>query len=139
MEPHDGLVASIASVFAGEPVAFAYVFGSVARGEAGHDSDVDVAIHFDAGMTAEERFARVLRLGVELERVLHRDVDVVDLETVPLRIAGRILTERRVVLGLERADRVRYESETFRRYVDFEHHARELDAELLRAMSAGER
>jgi uncharacterized protein len=139
MESLDELVTSIASVLADEPVAFAYVFGSVARGEARPGSDVDVAVHFQPGTEAHTRFTRSLSIGVELERALGRQVDVVDLEAAPLRLAGRILTERVVVVGLDRPERVRYESETFRRYVDFEHHARELDAAFLRAMAAGER
>lgn len=135
----DDLTTTIASVIADEPVAFAYVFGSVARGDARPDSDVDVAVHFEPGVSAQERFRRTLGIGVELERAMGRAVDVVDLEEVPLRLAGRILRERVVVIGMELPARVRYESETFRRYVDFEHHARELDAELLRATASGER
>ena len=69
-------------------------------------SDVDVALHFGPGVAAGERFDRALRIGVELERALGRDVDLVDLEDAPLRLVGRILTERVVVTGLQRPERV---------------------------------
>jgi predicted nucleotidyltransferase len=39
----EDLTDTIASVLADEAVAFAYVFGSVARGDEGPGSDVDVA------------------------------------------------------------------------------------------------
>lgn len=100
---------------------------------------MDVAVHFEPGLEVGDRFALQLRIGVELERVLGREVDLVDLEAAPLRLAGRILTERVVVFGLERPERVRYETGLFPRYVDFQHHARPMDAELLAAMAAGER
>lgn len=133
------LTRRIGAVLADQPIAFAYVFGSVARGDAVADSDVDVAVHFEPGLSASDRFARRLRIGVELEQSLELGVDVVDLEDAPLRLAGRILTERVVVTGLERPERVRFETELFRRYIDFEHHARQLDAEMLAAMAAGDR
>jgi uncharacterized protein len=139
MDDVEGRLERIRAVLAAHPIAFAYVFGSVARGEARPDSDLDVALHFEPSTAADERFDRLLRVGVELENALGREVDVVDLEQVPLRLLGRILRERVVVLGLDRPERVRFESETFRRAVDFELHARALDAALLEATAAGER
>lgn len=102
-------------------------------------SDVDVAVRFAPGTGAHERFERALRLGVELERALRRPVDVVDLDEAPLGLAGRILTERRVVTGLDSPERVHYETALYRPYIDFEHHARELDAEILAATARGHR
>ena len=118
---------------------FAYLFGSVARELDRSDSDVDVAVHFEPDLDAGERFEQALRLGVELERALGREVDAVNLADAPLRLAGRILTERVVIVGMERPERVRYETELFRRYIDAEYHARRLDAELLSAMADGRR
>ena len=126
-------------VIAGFPVVFVYLFGSVARELDQSDSDVDVAVYFEPGFDAKQRFEHASRLGVELERALGREVDVVDLEEGPLRLAGRILTERVVIVGMERPERVRYETELFRRYIDVEYHARRLDAELLSATADGRR
>ena len=100
---------------------------------------MDVAVRFADGLEKGDRFARRLRIGVELERELAREVDVIDLEDAPLRLAGRILTERIVVSGLASPERVRYETNLFPRYIDFERHARELDSQLLEAMAAGDR
>lgn len=89
----------IAAVLADEPVAFAYLFGSVARGGQRPDSDIDVAVHFEPALPAKERFERGLRLGGRLEIELGQQVDLVDLEEAPLRLAGRILQERVVISG----------------------------------------
>lgn len=61
-------------------------------------------------------------------------MDLVDLAEAPLRLAGRILQEGVVITGRARPERVRYETDLFKRYVDFMHHARQLDVELLAAM-----
>jgi uncharacterized protein len=135
----DALVSRVAEVVTRHPVAFSYLFGSVARGDDRPDSDIDVAVHFAQGMDAATRFQRCLRLGGELEVALKRAVDVVDLEEAPLRLAGRILTERVVVTGRERVDRVRWETAIYRPYVDVEYHAREMDRLVLRAMAEGRR
>jgi predicted nucleotidyltransferase len=129
----------IAEVMARHPVAYAYLFGSVARGEDRPDSDVDVAVRFEPGLTASERFSLLLRIGTELEVALHRPVDVVDLAEANLRLAGRIITERVVVTGMDRPERVRFEVDLLPRYLDFEYHARRLDQLLLQAMADGER
>jgi uncharacterized protein len=135
----DELPFRIAEIVARHPVAFSYLFGSVARGEDRPESDVDVAVHFEPGMDAATRFDRALRLGGELEVALKRAVDVVDLEEAPLRLAGRILTERVVVTGHQRVDRVRWETAIYRPYVDVEYHARQMDRLVLRAMAEGRR
>lgn len=137
--PEGQLQRTLASVLAEHPIGFSYLFGSVARGEDRDGSDVDVAVHFHPGMPADERLDATLRLGGELERRLRREVDVVDLEDAPLRLQGRILTERIILTGHQSAVRVRFETEVFPRYIDADHHARRLDAEVLAETAAGRR
>lgn len=118
---------------------FAYLFGSRARGDERPDSDVDVAIYLDERLDADERFRLHLRIGADLERAVGGQVDLIVLNDAPLRLAGRIITERSTVLGHDEPRRVRYEVDLFPQYVDFEHHARQLDRELLEAMAEGRR
>jgi uncharacterized protein len=133
------LLSRIAEVVSRYPVAFSYLFGSVARGEDRPDSDLDVALHFEPDTDAATRFQHCLRLGGDLEVALKREVDVVDLEEAPLRLAGRILTERVVITGHDRVERVRWETAIYRPYVDVEYHAREMDRLVLQAMAEGRR
>jgi len=65
------------------------VFGSVARGEADRDSDVDFLVDLEPGRT-------LLDLGgllMDLKQLLHRDVDVVTEKGLRPRIRHRVLSE----------------------------------------------
>jgi predicted nucleotidyltransferase len=55
------------------------IFGSVARGDAGEQSDVDILVKLDSSSLKGMRYFGVLeQLQEELEEVLHCPVDVVD-------------------------------------------------------------
>lgn len=82
-------------------VALAVVFGSVARGEAGPGSDVDLAIRGDA-----DRFA----LAAELSRALGREVDVVPLDTDDLVLLAEIVRDGRRVVEREPGAFARFRS-----------------------------
>jgi uncharacterized protein len=129
----------VGDLVADRGVVFSYVFGSFARGDDRPDSDLDLAVVFPVGTSSEERFDRALRLGVELERRLGTSVDLIDLAEAPLRLQGRILTERVVLTGLDAPERVRLETSVFPRYIDADHHARRLDDEVIVATAAGRR
>lgn len=139
MEEFESLRGRIVPVLEAQPVAFAYLFGSRARHDAQPDSDVDVAVRFDEELDVSQRFAAALRLGVALEAAAGCPVDVVDLDSAPLRLVGRILSERIVLLGADAPGRVAFETHQFKLAVDFEHHAAELDRQLLAAMARGGR
>jgi uncharacterized protein len=139
MDDLERTVEQIRAVLADEPVRFSYVFGSLTRGTATATSDVDVALSFEQSSSPQQRHTLALHLGAALELALARPVDVVDLAEAPLRLAGRILTERVVVTGLDSPERVVYETDLFPRYLDFEYHARRLDAALLAATASGDR
>jgi len=65
------------------------IFGSVARGEAGPDSDVDFLVEMEPGRT-------LLDMGgllMDLREVLGRDVDVVTERSLNPRIRERVLKE----------------------------------------------
>ena len=65
------------------------VFGSVARGEARRESDVDFLVDMEAGRT-------LLDMGgllMDLRELLGRDVDVITERGLKARIRDRVLTE----------------------------------------------
>lgn len=66
------------------------LFGSVARGDARSDSDIDVLLEFAPGEKSFDRFMQVADL---LERVLDHKVDVVTLEALSPFVGPRILAE----------------------------------------------
>ncbi len=56
-----------------QPVTRAYLFGSQARGEATPDSDVDVLVELEAGVSIFE----FVRIKLDLEDLLNKTVDLV--------------------------------------------------------------
>jgi predicted nucleotidyltransferase len=63
-----------------------YVFGSVARGDAQQDSDVDLLIDFEPGITLVE----LAQLKHELESILERNVDIVSSMSLPESLKTQI-------------------------------------------------
>jgi uncharacterized protein len=65
------------------------VFGSVARGEARADSDVDLLVELSPGRSLLDHAA----LQIELEELLGRKVDVVTEQGLKTRVRDRVLRE----------------------------------------------
>jgi uncharacterized protein len=80
-------LACLARHHAGNP----RVFGSVARGEEGPDSDVDLLVT----LPRESFSFEVVRLGLELEALLHRRVDLVTEDELHPALRERVLAEAR--------------------------------------------
>jgi predicted nucleotidyltransferase len=73
----------------------AMMFGSVARGEARANSDVDVAVLADHTLSADER----IRLVESIAQATGRAVDLVDLTTAGPPLLGEILRDGIRLLG----------------------------------------
>jgi predicted nucleotidyltransferase len=71
------------------------VFGSVARGEARPDSDVDILVQFVPGLKTYERF---LALSELLETNLGRPIELVTTEALSPFIGSHILAEAQDVI-----------------------------------------
>lgn len=71
------------------------LFGSVARGEARVDSDVDVLVQFSPGAKTYDRFLALTEL---LESRLGRTVELVTIEALSPFLGPRILAEAQNVL-----------------------------------------
>jgi predicted nucleotidyltransferase len=70
------------------------VFGSIARGEGSVHSDIDLLVDFDS---KKGLFGFVLLKGF-LEKILHRDVDLVTKNALHPALREKILLEARHVL-----------------------------------------
>ncbi|CAN5227354.1 hypothetical protein BH20ACT3_BH20ACT3_06560 [soil metagenome] len=62
-EVAEALRTAAGAAFAGEPIAFAYLFGSHATGTATERSDVDVAVHLQPDATTDQTAGLGLRLA----------------------------------------------------------------------------
>ena len=106
-------------IFARYPVVLAYLFGSQATGQAGPLSDVDIAVLLSS-QTPEAQWGDIqLALTNDLISRLGRDrVDVVILNRAPPLLADRVVRYGQVVFESDPLQRVRFETETLRRYLD---------------------
>jgi len=94
-----------------DDLAAVYLFGSVARGTEGPDSDVDVGILFrtDPPATLD---GLPLDLEDALERSLGKAVQVVTLNHAPADLRARVLRDGRLIVQPDPGARVRWEVAT---------------------------
>ena len=99
-------------------VRLALLFGSRVRGDARPDSDVDVAVRFDAGTDrgglAHPRF----EVAADLTGLCGRTVDVVDLATAPPALAFAIAGEGRLLFEKSEGLCVEFRAGAYDRYFD---------------------
>jgi predicted nucleotidyltransferase len=120
------------------PVVFAYLYGSRAQGGARPDSDVDVGVLLDPGVTAPESLAsRAADALTTRSRV--GGIEVTVLNDAPIRFLGRVLRNRVVLYSRDEPARVEFESRIGRMADDVEVWAAETDRELLTAIAEGRR
>ncbi|WP_410509561.1 nucleotidyltransferase domain-containing protein [Methanosarcina hadiensis] len=103
-------------------VILAYLFGSIARGEANCLSDIDIAVLFDKNLTKKEAFDLQLRLMVDLGDLLKtNNVNFVVLNESPLLLTFNIIRDG-VILKSEERERVHFETRIMSRYCDEEYY-----------------
>lgn len=73
----------------------AFVFGSVVRGTARADSDLDIAVKAAQVLTAGQKMALI----ADLAQATGRSVDLIDLHTVGEPLLGQILKHGQRLLG----------------------------------------
>ncbi len=76
-------------------IRLAVLFGSLAKGGARSDSDLDLAVSADRLLDANEK----MQLVAELAEAMGRPVDLVDLSTVGEPLLGQILKGGKRLLG----------------------------------------
>jgi predicted nucleotidyltransferase len=99
------------------PIAAAWLFGSVARGEARPDSDVDVALLLarEPAGTLDEVPGE---LEAEIEKRVGRRAQVVVLNRAPTELAMNALSDGRLLLERDAEKRVAFEVRTMKEYWD---------------------
>lgn len=128
------LLQKLSRTLESEPdIAFAYLFGSVAKGRNGPLSDVDVAVYFSPEGDARSRFRRQIQLTSKLSNTLERDdIDVVRLQDAPLDLAREIVEHGKLLFCHDDNLRVDFVFRVVRDYLDAEP-LRKLEWEALKA------
>ncbi len=102
-----------------QAVVAAYLFGSIARDEAGPHSDLDLGVLFDRA--PESRLGALpQRLEGELEGALGVPVQLVVLNTAPPDLVHRVLRDGRLVLDRDRSQRLRFEVRARNEFFDLQ-------------------
>jgi predicted nucleotidyltransferase len=106
-----------------EGIVAAYLFGSVARGTARADSDVDVAVLLEKDPPPTLAGLH-LDLEGDLEKRLGRSVQLVVLNKAPCDLGVRVIRDGLILLDRDRAKRLRYEVQTRKELWDLEPYLR---------------
>lgn len=101
-----------------EDVSTVYLFGSFAQGRARVSSDVDIAILFVCGVDPYDALIRQLDFANDLEELLRRPVDVVNMETAKPIFVHQVLLTKEIVLDRDIERRVQFEVNHRREYFD---------------------
>lgn len=115
----DTLSPQLEHIFRQRPVQLAYLFGSQATGQTHADSDVDIAVLLNDGLTGDERFAERLSLIGALSQVFRTDhVDVVILNEASPLLAYEALRYGVLLYCVEEDARIEFQVRTLRVYED---------------------
>lgn len=101
-----------------EKVSAAWLFGSMATGKASKNSDVDIAILYIPGLSKFERFDLRLSIGNDLEQLVGREIDVVDMEAAPLFLQHQVRKTGRLIEEKDHAYRVAFDVRSRQEYFD---------------------
>jgi hypothetical protein len=116
---HAGVLDALHRLFSDDSrVAFALVFGSSARGSAGPQSDLDVAIGVSAGHAFS--IAELGDLCAQIERVARRPVDLVLLDEAPPALAFRVFRDGHVVAVRDARALANRKAKAVLDYLDFQ-------------------
>lgn len=108
---------NLADLFLRDPnIIFAYLFGSLSKGQPKPLSDIDLAVYLKAKKAGD-----YLLLFGKISKALETDeIDLVILNDSPPSLAGRILGTTRVLIDKAPTLRHKYESTTLRNFFDFQ-------------------
>jgi predicted nucleotidyltransferase len=99
-------------------VSAAWLFGSVATGKAGKRSDIDIAVLFISTLSKYERFDLKLDLAGELTRLAGHDVDVIDIQSVPLYFQHQVRKTGRLIIEKDHDYRIAFDVNSRQKYFD---------------------
>ena len=99
-------------------IVLAYLFGSVARGQADSMSDVDIAVLLEPDLTGEAALERQLELMLALDDFSEREVQVTLLNQAPPVLAFQVIREGLLLYERSRLDKINFEVLVMKRYAD---------------------
>ncbi len=119
-----------------EHVKLAYLFGSVAEGNAGKLSDVDLAVFLDVSLSKKEQFNLQLKLMSELTGILKTDrIDLVIMNDAPLTLNYEIIKSNYPLLVRDEEQKIDFEHMILSQYLDRRYYDKRWSAEFLKRVA----
>lgn len=109
-------------ILADRPVILAYLHGSRVSGDALPTSDIDIAIIMSPDLTLStyDRTLIEFDIAAEYEKECNlSEVDVRSIDSAPLTVQGKVITDGILIYSRNEEFRVAYEVTTRKRYFDF--------------------
>jgi len=101
-------------------IAFAYLFGSVAKGNAGRLSDIDIAIFLDPmRLVRDSGYGYQSELSVELQSILSGQVDLVILNDASTILRFQVLKNGVLIYCRSEKQRRVFHEDAVGKYLDF--------------------
>jgi predicted nucleotidyltransferase len=101
-------------------VLAAYLFGSLARGQALPSSDVDIAVLLERGLDPEGSVESQLQLELDLEGLTGRPVQVTILNRASPFLAYQVLRDGVLIFERDRSERIAFQVNTLKVYFDLQ-------------------
>lgn len=101
-------------------VLAAYLFGSLARGQALPSSDVDIAVLIEPGLDLERSVEAQLQLELDLERLTQRPVQVTILNRASPFMAYQVIKDGFLIYERNKSERIAFQVRTLKIYFDLQ-------------------
>jgi uncharacterized protein len=101
-------------------VLAAYLFGSLARGQAHRSSDVDIAVLLESGLDVEYTIESRLQFELQMELLIKRPIQVTILNHASPFFAYQVLRDGILVYERDRSERIAFQVRTLKIYFDLQ-------------------
>ncbi len=109
-----------------EEILFAYLYGSIARGEANKKSDIDIGIFLKKDFKSDPFYE--VKIAEEIENSLNlKNVEVIVLNGKPIRFLNQVLRYGKLIFSRDEKTRISFETYVTKSYIEFKKYYEEYD------------
>jgi predicted nucleotidyltransferase len=106
-----------------------YIFGSFLKESFNEQSDLDLAVIFGEEIEKYQRFKLKLKILYELEKIIEREIDLLDFESIDLKMQHQVLGGR-LIYCTEQKRRVLLEKRAILDYINMRQRYEQIDKNL---------
>ena len=115
----------------------AYLFGSYARGEQDHASDIDIALLFHENFSSEKMDEMELAIWKKLTEIMKTDeIDLLVMNRIPLSIQFEIIKSGKIICNNDNDHRIQFELIASAKFWDFKRVKDEYDKYSIQRMKS---